>query len=191
MSSLTPKAYLLRQIEEINHLDFSVDGHWIVSASRYDDNAFVWELRTLWNIDPSCAEHALSPIPLGGHGAGVRFLSFAGSNTSIVTLSVGGVLRQFDLEKQTSKRGRQLEIWRLAPSSPTTLLGHDGPISESAVNAGGQTILTVAESEVPRLWRLPVRDGAVQPDLVAEARRLAARALTPEELEDAKLQLRD
>ena len=186
-----PTCHRLRQIEEINHLAFSADGHWIVTASRNDDNAFAWDLRLLWNVDPECAERASSPIPLGGHGRGVQLLSFANSNATIVTLSVGGVLRQFELEKQTSKRGSHLEIWRLAPSSPTTLLGHDDPISKWTISEDEQTILTAAEAGSARLWQLPVRDRTAPSDLVAEARRLAGRTLSPEERAEVLLRLGD
>jgi hypothetical protein len=183
-----PAVHTLRQIEEINSLAYSADGHWIVSASRNDDNAFAWDLRALWGIEPECAERALTPIPLGGHGRGVSLLSLAATNSTIVTLSRDGILRQFELEKQTSKRGSPLEIWRVAPSSPTTLLGHDGPISDWAMSADEQTVLTVADGERPRLWHLPARGRPLPPDVVGEARRLAGRALTANELDVAHLQ---
>ena len=174
----------------LSHAAFSPDGKRVVTASR-DNTARVWDL----------AGDLARPLVLQGHSAWVRYAEFSPDGKRVVTASEDSTARVWDLAGDlaqplvlqshvgplrhaafspdgkrvvTASWDNTARVWDLAGAASALLDGHSGAIAVAAFSPDGRWVVTASSDGTARIWRTPVTE-----ELIASARRMLTRCLTP------------
>jgi WD40 repeat protein len=122
--------------EAVNHVEFSPDGRFVVTASD-DDTACVWDTKT----------GAPAGAPLK-HGDDVLYASFSPDARRLVTASRDGTAR----------------CWEVQTSRPIGVaMKHRGPVTVACFSNDGAKILTASSDGSARLWHGDTGQPATEP----------------------------
>lgn len=129
----------------VSTVAFSPDNRWLVTASKYDANVYLYSL----GGTPSSME----PIILSGHQDGIQTAIFSHDGRWLVTAS--GYLG-------SSTTDATVRVWNLATiesrHEPLVLTGHTDRINAVALSPDDRWLVTGSEDETARLYDLSSPD---------------------------------
>jgi WD40 repeat protein/serine/threonine protein kinase len=145
--------------DRVFHVSFSPDGARLVSASA-DGTARIWSAGEAGVAgqagDAGQAGQASEAVVLAGHGDGVRSAVFSPDGTRVLTASLDGTARIWNVG--TGKASETM------PENPIVLAGHTDQLRVAWFSPDGARVLTASVDGTARIWNA---DGTGSPVILA------------------------
>jgi WD40 repeat protein/serine/threonine protein kinase len=140
--------------DRVFHVSFSPDGTRLVSASA-DGTARIWRVDAAGEVSQAGqageAGEVREAVVLAGHGDGIRSAVFSPDGTRVLTASLDGTARIWDV--RTEK-----------PGAPVVLSGHTDQLRVAWFSPDGARVLTASVDGTARIWNA---DGTGTPIILA------------------------